>query len=61
VSDLTTFTRVLDEKYREVVLLRFEKQMSCAQIAESLNLPQGVVETRVFRATRLLKKFLEQQ
>jgi DNA-directed RNA polymerase specialized sigma24 family protein len=51
----------MEQKYREVLVLRYDKQMSCAQIANALQLPQEVIETRVFRATRLLKETLERR
>jgi RNA polymerase sigma-70 factor, ECF subfamily len=51
----------LDEKYREALLLRYEEEMSYEKIAEVLDLPVSTVETRIFRAKRMLREKLERR
>ena len=48
----------LPEKYREVIVLRHQKEMSYADIAETLNLPLGTVKAHIFRARSALYKYL---
>ncbi|MFH0939393.1 MAG: sigma-70 family RNA polymerase sigma factor [Planctomycetota bacterium] len=51
----------LDEKYREVLILRYQEEMSYEKIAEILELPISTIETRIFRAKKMLRKKLEQE
>jgi RNA polymerase sigma factor (sigma-70 family) len=48
----------LDEKYRHVVVLLYYQRMSYEQIASVLGLPLKTVETRLYRARRLLREAL---
>lgn len=48
----------LPEKYRRVIVLRHQKEMSYADIAETLNLPLGTVKAHIFRARSALYKYL---
>lgn len=48
----------LDEKYREVLLLRYQEELSYEQIAEVLEVPVSTVETRIFRAKKMLREKL---
>ena len=50
---------MLDEPYRQVVLLRFYSEKSCQQIAETLNVPIGTVTKQLSRAYEKLREFLE--
>jgi len=50
---------MLDEPYRQVVLLRFYSEQSCQQIAENLNVPIGTVTKQLSRAYEKLRNLLE--
>jgi RNA polymerase sigma-70 factor (ECF subfamily) len=49
----------LDERYRSVVMLLYYQKMSYEQIAAVLELPVKTVETRLYRARKLLRESLE--
>ena len=48
----------LDERYRSVIVLLYYQQMSYEQIAAVLELPMKTVETRLYRARKLLRESL---
>ena len=48
----------LEEKYRDVLLLRCQEELSYEQIAEILEVPVSTVETRIFRAKKMLREKL---
>ena len=48
----------LAQEHREVIVLRELERMSYAQIAEVLGIPQGTVESRLFRARADLRRLL---
>jgi len=48
----------LPEKYRTVVILYNFKNLSCSEISVILDIPQKTVETRLYRAKKLLKEKL---
>lgn len=56
--DLMQVVRTLVPEYRDVVLLREVEGLSYAEIAEILGVPQGTVESRLFRARGELRKKL---
>jgi RNA polymerase sigma-70 factor (ECF subfamily) len=49
----------LDEKYRSVITLLYYQKLSYEQIAEVLDVPLKTVETRLYRARKLLRASLE--
>jgi RNA polymerase sigma-70 factor (ECF subfamily) len=49
----------LDERYRSVLILLYYQKMSYDQIAAVLDVPMKTVETRLYRARKLLKKSLQ--
>lgn len=51
----------LEEKYREVLILRYQEEMSYEEIAKVLELPVSTIETRIHRAKRMLRDRLEGQ
>jgi RNA polymerase sigma-70 factor (ECF subfamily) len=51
----------LPDSYREIILLRFYAEQSCAQIAENLNMPIGTVTKMLSRAYAELRQLLEKQ
>ncbi len=53
---LNYFIQHLDERYRTVIVLRYFSQMSVAEIAEALQIPDGTVKTRLKRAREMLKQ-----
>lgn len=48
----------LPDRYREVIILRHQKEHSYEEISEMLNIPLGTVKARIFRAREMLKKKL---
>jgi len=49
----------LPELYREVILLRFYKGYTCAEISRDLGVPLGTVTKRLSRAYELLREHLK--
>jgi RNA polymerase sigma-70 factor (ECF subfamily) len=49
----------LDEKYRSVLILLYYQKLSYEQIAAVLDVPLKTVETRLYRARKLLRVTLE--
>jgi RNA polymerase sigma-70 factor (ECF subfamily) len=49
----------LDEKYRLLISLRYQNELSYEEIASMLNLPLGTVKTGLFRAREQLRRTLE--
>lgn len=45
----------LPELYREVVMLQYKENLTCAEIASITGMPEGTVKIRLFRAKALLK------
>ena len=50
----------LDAKYRLLITLRYQNELSYDEIASTLNLPLGTVKTGIFRAKEQLRKTLAQ-
>jgi len=50
----------LDEKYRLLITLRYQNELSYEEIASTLNLPLGTVKTGIFRAKEQLRRKLVQ-
>ena len=48
----------LREEYRQCFILFHQQEMSCAEIGEMLNCPEGTVKTWLHRARRELAEFL---
>ena len=51
----------LPGKYREVIVLYYDRDMKLGEIAETLHLPVNTVSTRLRRARALLKKTLGEE
>lgn len=49
----------LDDQYKTVVILRYYKDFTIKQIAETLNCPEGTVKTQLHRAINKLKTGLK--
>jgi RNA polymerase sigma-70 factor, ECF subfamily len=48
----------LPEKYRAPLVLRYFDELSCAEIAEVLGMPEGTVKTQIHRARKALGKLM---
>jgi RNA polymerase sigma-70 factor (ECF subfamily) len=57
--DVLTVIQRLRPEHREVVVLRELEGMSYHEIADVLNVPEGTVESRLFRARQELKEHLK--
>lgn len=49
----------LEERYRSIVVLHYYRKLSYEEIAETLAMPVKTVETRLYRARKLLRGALE--
>ena len=53
--------RVLSDKQRAIVILRYYRELSYAEIASVLEIPLGTVKSRLDLALKTLQKILEEQ
>jgi RNA polymerase sigma-70 factor (ECF subfamily) len=60
-SDLGAALRMLDERHRSVVLLRYYLEFSCAEIAELLQISEGTVHSRLYTARQRIMAALERE
>ncbi|MEI7727252.1 MAG: RNA polymerase sigma factor [Bacteroidota bacterium] len=58
-KELTTRLNLLDETHREVFLLRFQQELSIAEIAEMMGCPEGTVKSRLFYTLKALSMQLK--
>jgi RNA polymerase sigma-70 factor (ECF subfamily) len=54
--DVAVMLETLSPEHRDVIVLRELQQLSYDEIAETLGIPRGTVESRLFRARRALKE-----
>lgn len=57
-DEVQRLIKQLPEKYRAPLVLRYFDEMSCAEIAEVLGMPEGTVKTQIHRARKALEKLL---
>lgn len=57
--DVESFLRKLDEKYREVITLKYFGSLSIMEIADVLGIPQGTVKSRLNFGLTKLREFME--
>ncbi len=50
----------LDERYREIIILRFLEEKEYEEISDILQIPLGTVSTLIYRGKKEMQKFLEQ-
>ena len=55
-ADIETMLNTLSAEHREVLVLRELQGLSYKEIADVLGIPQGTVESRLFRARQQLKE-----
>ena len=51
----------LPAKLHEVVVLTYLQELACGEIAEILNIPEGTVKSRLYRAREKLQRAIERQ
>lgn len=51
----------LPAKLHEVVVLTYLQELACGEIAEILNIPEGTVKSRLYRAREKLQKEIERK
>jgi RNA polymerase sigma factor (sigma-70 family) len=51
---LREIVETLHPKYKDIIKLHYFKELSCEEIAQQLDLPEGTVKVRLFRARELL-------
>lgn len=51
---LREIVETLHPKYKDIIKLHYFKELSCEEIARKLDLPEGTVKVRLFRARELL-------
>jgi RNA polymerase sigma-70 factor (ECF subfamily) len=56
--DILEALQALSHEHREIVILREFEGMTYAEIAEALSIPQGTVESRLYRARQELRRLL---
>jgi RNA polymerase sigma-70 factor (ECF subfamily) len=54
--DLATMLEALSPEHRQVIILRELQQMSYEQMAQTLSVPRGTIESRLHRAREELRK-----
>ena len=60
-ADLSSALRLLDERHRSVVLLRYYLELSCAEIAQLLQISEGTVHSRLYTARQRMQAGLERE
>ncbi len=60
-ADLSSALRLLDERHRSVVLLRYYLELSCAEIAQLLQISEGTVHSRLYTARQRMQTGLERE
>ena len=60
-SSFDDMIRILPEKYKEVIVLRYFEDMSIAEVATVLDLNENTVKTRIHRALKILKIDMEKE
>lgn len=58
-DEMQRLLKRLPEKYRAPLVLRYWEELSCAEIAEILGVPEGTIKTQIHRARKQLGKMLE--
>lgn len=58
--DLLSCLKVIKPKYRDVIILKYFEDISAADIAKSLNKPEGTIKTWINRGMKQLKLHMEE-
>jgi RNA polymerase sigma-70 factor (ECF subfamily) len=48
----------LPPKLRQAFVLRYLEEMTCAEVAETMRIPEATVRTRIFHARRKLREWM---
>lgn len=57
-KEIEAVVKCLPTAYRELIILRHEKDLSYVEIAEVADLPLGTVKNRLFRAREMMREML---
>ncbi|TYR75851.1 sigma-70 family RNA polymerase sigma factor [Rossellomorea vietnamensis] len=60
-TDILEAIKLMEERYKTVLILRYYKDYSIKQIAEILQYPEGTVKTNIHRGLGLLRVQLEEE
>ena len=60
INDILQFIQKLDEKYREVVVMRYVDELSPTEISEILNETENAVSVRIHRGLQKVRELLNQ-
>ncbi|MDQ0233239.1 RNA polymerase sigma factor (sigma-70 family) [Metabacillus malikii] len=58
--DLSEAFKILDPKYKTIILLRYYHDLSIKEIAKIMNSPEGTVKSHLNRAQKKLRPILKE-
>lgn len=59
--DLIAGLNIINEKYKELIILKYCSGYSQKEISEILNMPLGTVKTKIFRGLKMLREILKRE
>lgn len=58
-QEMAEVYKQLPDKIRTVIVLRYINELSIAEIAKTMNIPEGTVKSRIHKGLKLLNKMVE--
>jgi RNA polymerase sigma-70 factor (ECF subfamily) len=58
-QEMAEVYKQLPDKIRTVIVLRYINELSIAEIAKTINIPEGTVKSRIHKGLKLLNKLVE--
>lgn len=58
-QEIAEVYKQLPDKIRTVIVLRYINELSIAEIAKTINIPEGTVKSRIHKGLKLLNKMVE--